>query len=328
MPMSEPSTPIRRIVVDTDTGIDDALALLYLAGRPDVDLVQVTTVYGNCEVDRAVENVARVLRVAGLEDVPVARGAEHALDGSAHIGSYVHGEDGMGDVYADRLTPRNLVETASAETLVELANQRPGELDLLTLGPLTNVGRALELDPELLTKFRSTAFMGGSGPFPPPGVQQSVDPNISNDVEAATRVFTAPRRHLVSVGMNVTMTTVLDEAAIEVLARSDSAWGAFAVDILQQYLDFYQYTWGRRICPVHDGLAAALLVQPEWITASEWGPMHVVTDGYSVRGRLARTPDGMPPSWPLPYAPDTQVVTDVDRRAFLADFVRVLTQRP
>jgi len=320
------TTPLR-VVVDTDTGIDDALALLYLAGRPDAEIAAVTSVYGNCSVDDALLNIGLVMRLAGLEDVPVAAGAAGPVDGRpAALAPYVHGKDGLGDLGLDRPSPA-LVGASSAEYLVELANSAPGEYDLLPLGPLSNVALALQLDPLLLTKFRSTVLMGGSGPFPPVGVTQTVDANVTNDPEAARAVFAAPRSRLVMVGVNVGGVTIVDEAAVQVLHRSGTPGGEFSAAVLESYMDFYQYAWGRRVSPAWDGLAAGLLVEPRWITAAVDGPVAVVPDGRLSRAHLLRTADGLP----VPFAqeeartaPATTVVTEVDSAGFVADFVSVL----
>ena len=207
---------------------------------------------------------------------------------------------------------------------MDLANAEPGVHDLLPLGPLTNVALALELDPLLLTKFRSVVLMGGSGPFPPVGTMQTVDANVANDPEAARVVFAAPRRELVSVGVNVGVRTIVDEAAVEVLHRSGDPVGEFCATVLEAYMDFYQYAWGRRVSPAWDGLSAGLLVQPEWITAFEHGPVAVVPDGMLARAHLLRTHEGLP----VPFAqdaartaPPTKVVLEVDTAAFLTDFV-------
>ncbi|MGY1744718.1 nucleoside hydrolase [Blastococcus sp. SYSU D00695] len=321
-------TPSRRkVVVDTDTGIDDALALLWLAGRPDVEISAITSVYGNCSVEDALLNIGYVLALAGLADVPVAAGAAGPVDGRpASLAPYVHGDDGMGDLGLHREAP-DVVAQSSAEYLVELANAAPGEYDLLPLGPLSNVALALELDPLVLTKFRSTVLMGGSGPFPPLGVTQTVDANVSNDPAAARAVFAAPRSELVMVGVNVGGRTVVDEAAVQVLHRSGTAVGEFCAAALESYMDFYQYAWGRRVSPAWDGLAAGLLVEPRWITASVAGPVAVVPDGRLSRAHLLQTADGLP----VPFAqeeartaPPTTVVTGVDVAGFLADFVGVL----
>jgi purine nucleosidase len=325
--LTAPRTGPLKVVVDTDTGIDDALALLWLAGRPDVEISAVTSVYGNCSVDDALLNIGYVQRLAGLESVPVAAGAPGPVDGGpAHLAPYVHGADGMGDLGLDRSVP-DVVGPSSAEYLVELANSAPGEYDLLPLGPLSNVALALELDPLVLTKFRSTVLMGGSGPFPPLGVTQTVDANVANDPAAARAVFAAPRSELVMVGVNVGGQTIVDEAAVQVLHRSGTPVGEFCAAVLESYMDFYQHAWGRRVSPAWDGLAAGLLVEPGWITASLSGPVAVVPDGRLSRAHLLRTAEGLP----VPFAqdearsaPPTTVVTGVDVEGFLADFVGVL----
>ncbi|AXH36158.1 nucleoside hydrolase [Humibacter sp. BT305] len=317
----------RHVVLDTDTGIDDALALLYLAGRDDVEVSAITSVYGNTPVESALTNIARVLAVAGLEDTLVARGAAGPITGEARIASHVHGHDGLGDLWSEPIAPKNLSPLSSAELLVELGRSRPGYYDLLPVGPLSNLGLALEIEPDLLTLYRSVVIMGGSGPFPPLGTVQMVDANIHNDAEAARRVFAAPRNRLVMVGVNVTAGTIVDEQAVQALHRAGTEWGTFSAQVLEAYMDFYQYAWGRRVSPAHDGLAAALLVQPEWITAETSGPVNITSDGFATRAHLMRTATGLPVSWASEDAPDTVVVLDVDREAFLEDFVRVLSGR-
>lgn len=325
-------TDVRHVIVDTDTGIDDALALLYLAGRDDVEISAITSVYGNTPVEDAVSNIARVLQVAstrvpGIDEVLVAKGAAGPIFGEPRIAEHVHGKDGLGDLFGEKIQPKNLSPLSSAELLVKLARERPGYYDLLPVGPLTNLGLALEIEPDLLTLFRSTVIMGGSGPFPPLGGVQMVDANIHNDAEAAARVFAAPRTSLVMVGVNVTAGTIVDEQAVQALHRAGTEWGTFSADILEAYMDFYQYAWGRRVSPAHDGLAAALLVQPEWITSQVSGPVNITTDGFFTRAHLVQTSEGLPVSWKTEPAPDTLVVLDVDRQAFLADFVRILSGR-
>jgi len=314
-------TSTRRVVVDTDTGLDDALALLYLARRLDVEITAVTAVYGNCAVDDALRNIGLVLRTAGLDAVPVARGADGPLEGEAHFAAHVHGSDGLGDLGRPRPLPP-VVNRSAAELIVEIAAAEPGEHDLLVLGPATNVALALRLDPLVLTRYRSTVVMGGSGPFPPLGVTQTVDANTANDPLAARALYTAPRSRVVMVGVNVGVTAIVDEEAVATLHASETEVGRLSAELLEAYMDFYQYAWGRRVSPAWDGLAAGLLVEPSWLTRYEDGPVDVVPDGPRRRAHLLRTADGRP----VPFAsgdglPPTRVALDVDRAAFLADFV-------
>jgi inosine-uridine nucleoside N-ribohydrolase len=314
---------VRRIVVDTDTGIDDAHTLLYLAGRDDASIEAITSVYGNCTQDDSLRNIAHVLRLLDL-DVPLARGADGPLEGEPRFAWLVHGRDGLGDRGYDRPEPRPVAESA-AEVLVRLGRERPGELDLLALGPLTNLALALRLDPAALARYRSVVVMGGSGPFATPGETRMVDANIHNDPLAAAAVFGATRTELVMVGVNVTATTVLDEEGVARLGAADTPRARFAAEILDSYLDFYRHEWGRRLCPLHDPLAAGVLLDRSFVTAALDGPVNVVTDGFSWRARLMVTGEGKPPALPLVPTPDTHVVTGVDADRFVADFLRVLT---
>lgn len=316
-------TGTRRIVVDTDTGIDDAHALIYLDGRPDAEIEAITSVYGNCTQDNSLRNIAYVQQVLGT-DVPVARGADGPLAGDPSIAVHVHGHDGLGDRGYDRPPARTVGESA-AQLLVRLGRESEGELDLLALGPLTNVALALRLDPDLLTRYRSVVLMGGSGPFAEPGVSSMVDANVHNDPAAAAVVFGAPRADLVMVGVNVTATTILDERGGAELHTAGTPRATFAAEILESYLDFYQREWGRRISPLHDPLAAAVLLDRSLVLDGLDGPVNVVSDGYTSRARLMRTSQGRPPAFPVLDAPDTHVVTAVDAARFVADFVATLT---
>ncbi|ROQ38550.1 purine nucleosidase [Frondihabitans sp. PhB188] len=314
----------RTVHVDTDTGIDDALALLFLAAQPDVEIVGISAVYGNCVVDDALRNIGHVTRLGGRPLTPVSRGAAGPLAAEAHIAHYVHGHDGLGDVVETRLLPEVLLELTAAEHLVKSANDAPGEVDLLTLGPLTNLALALAQDPLLLTKFRSVTIMGGSGPFPELGASHMFDANIQNDPKAAKAVFSAPATRRVMVGVNATGTVFTDEADIKALHASGTPTGTFAADILESYLDFYQFAWGRRVSPVHDGLAAALTVRPEWIAESASGPVNITDDGFTVRARIMTAADGTPVPWAIDEVPDTIAVLTVDIDAFHRAFLDAL----
>ncbi|MFF5205585.1 nucleoside hydrolase [Streptosporangium sp. NPDC000396] len=317
-------SPVRHVVVDTDTGIDDAHALLYLAGRPDAEITAITSVFGNCAEEDSARNIGYVIRLLGLE-VPVARGAAGPMAGTAHVTGRAHGKDGLGDRGYDRPLPEVTGETG-AELLVRLANERPGELDLLALGPLTNLGLALRVDPGLLTRYRSVVVMGGSGHRADRNGPLLNDTNIHSDPVAARAVFSASREEMVAVGVNVTGGTILDEAAIAALRAAKTPRARFAGEILETYLDFYQNRWGRRVVPLHDPLAAGILLDPGFATASASGPVNVVAEGPLYRGRLMRAAGEPPPPFPYEDAPDTEVIMQVDSARFVTDFVEVLTR--
>ncbi|MEU8271800.1 nucleoside hydrolase [Sphaerisporangium sp. NPDC049002] len=323
-----------RVVVDTDTGIDDALALLYLAGRPDAEIVAVTSVFGNCLERDAVRNIGYVTRLLGMS-APIARGAAEPLSATVRVTREAHGRDGLGDLGYDRPMPSVTGETAS-ELLVRLADERPGELDLLALGPLTNLGLALRADPALFTKYRSVVLMGGSGPYAAPGDALMADVNVARDPVAARMVVSAPRNELVMVGVNVTATTILEEPDIRALRAAGTPIARFAAEILGPYLDFYEKERGRRVVPLHDPLAAGILLDPGLATAATLGPVEVVREGSLWRARptrvtatgvgAARAAEDLGPPFPYERAPGTRVITAVDAAGFTGGFVRTLTR--
>lgn len=311
------------VVVDTDTGLDDAHSLLYLFAQPDVEVLGITTVYGNTPVAEAARNVATVLRVAGREDVPVHPGAAGPLEGVAKIADFVHGRDGLGDRF-DR-APARLADEPAAEYLVRIANAFPGRVDLHPIGPLTNIARALELDPELFRKFRSVVIMGGAGPYPAPGEPAVTDANTDNDRLAAERVFGAVNDgNVVMVGVNVTSQALLDEHVHAVLAGVGTPWAQFAADVLDAYNEFYQYKWGRRISAAHDGLATVVLHRPEIVTGWLAGPVDFTPTAGSLATRVALTSDGLPLVFGTPAGPVTRAVTAFDKTAFRRRFVDAL----
>jgi purine nucleosidase len=173
--------------------------------------------------------------------------------------------------------------------------------------------------------------MGGSGPFPELGRTDMVDANVQNDGPAAREVFTAPAGSRLMVGVNATSQVITDESHVAALRDSGTPTGTFAADVLATYLDFYRNAWGRRVSPVHDGLAAALMVHPEWIAESVTGPVGITHDGFATRGRVLVTPDGAATDWrPDGSAPDddpathTTAVTAVRTDLFLPSFVDAL----
>lgn len=256
-----------RLVVDTDTGIDDALALLLLAADPDVELVHVTTTHGNTTTEQATANARRVLEIGGLGSVPVTGGLSAPLVGELNVAWFVHGHDGLGDCgEAPPPAPPAAPGATAVEVLLDLAHRHPGELDLLALGPVTNLGAALRVDPDVLGAFRSVTIMGGAGPRLPEGAPDPTggigDPNTYHDGEATRLVAAAPTAPgaVTWVGVDVTLHAVTGQAGLDRLAGATTEHGRFAERICRFYVDFYAEGYGRRDLTLHDPLAALVTV--------------------------------------------------------------------
>jgi inosine-uridine nucleoside N-ribohydrolase len=302
----------RRIVLDMDVGIDDAIAIIYLAGRPDVEIVALGSVHGNCDGITAATNALRTLEVCGLSEVPVAVGALGPLTGAPSYSAHVHGADGLGET--DQPEPKALPTQERAwNQLVRLANDEPGSLDLLAVGPLTNLARALAIDRQVLEKFHRVVVMGGSGPTIRAGDSMEMDWNIIHDPDAAQAVFDASE-NITMVGVNVTSPAVFSADDLERIANSASEQGKFAWSILQFYLDFYSVFWDRRSCSIHDPLAAGVLVDDAYVTSVERAPVEVVRRGAEARAVIKRDHRG----------PDVTVVTEVEASRFASDLAAVI----
>ena len=250
----------KTLLVDCDTGIDDAIALLYLLADPEVEICAITTVFGNISATAAARNTLWALDVAGRTgEVPVAIGSEVTLLGEqTHRGGDVHGDEGLGGTEVGQ-PAGSPVDERAAELIVRVARQRPGQVHLLATGPLTNVATALRLEPELPRLLTGVTVMGGAA-LAPGNTTPAAEANIWHDPEAAQAVLSASWATTL-VPLDATMRQVITEEQRRRLAESDTAVAQFAAEILSHYMDFYTSVFGRRCCACHDVLAAAIAVQ-------------------------------------------------------------------
>nr|WP_042177575.1 nucleoside hydrolase [Kibdelosporangium sp. MJ126-NF4]CEL12692.1 Inosine-uridine preferring nucleoside hydrolase [Kibdelosporangium sp. MJ126-NF4]CTQ93556.1 Inosine-uridine preferring nucleoside hydrolase (EC 3.2.2.1) [Kibdelosporangium sp. MJ126-NF4] len=272
-----------RIILDTDPGIDDSLAILYLAAQESTEIVAVGSVHGNVPAATAADNALRVLDLAGLTEVPVAIGAARPLAQELRTTEFVHGADGLGG-QAGAVPSRRPVDISAAEQIVTLARQSPGELTLLALGPLTNVAMALLLEPGLPHLLKSVMVLGGALGVPG-NVTPNAEANIWHDPEAADLVFDAGLPNLTLVSLDVTETARADETWMAALAQIPTPKAQFATGLLKHYAAFYSRMFGYPTCTIHDPLAAALLHDP---TLAQYREVVVSVElhGTHTRGQL------------------------------------------
>jgi purine nucleosidase len=253
------------IILDVDTGTDDALALAYAVASPRIDLVAVSTVAGNVDIEKTTANTLSVLDWLGAEDIPVHRGASRPLVRPHRDAIYFHDEGGLGGA---QLPPsrRSIGADRGPAALIRLARLRPGELTLVTLGPLTNLAIALNVEPTLPELLKAVVVMGGA--FTVPGnTTPAAEFNVLVDPEAAEQVFTAPFPSLTAVGLDVTEQVALTrddweavngESSLPPTARLLREVGAFAFSRL-----------GRDQFLLHDPLSVAVAIDPTLIEVRE-----------------------------------------------------------
>lgn len=304
----------RRIVLDVDVGIDDALMMLYLAADPRAEIVAVGSTHGNCSSAQAAVNALRVLDVCGLDRVPVAVGAESPL-ANPTTSPHVHGHDGLGDVgiAAPRRSPSG---ESSVDQLLRLGSEQPGELDLIAVGAMTNLALALERDPQSLRRFRSVTILGGLSAEPGPGAEEFYDANVYHSPVAADRLLTSGTP-LTVVPIDLSYTAVLEDRHLEAIRTGTSPLARFGWKILPFYCNFYQQRLGRWSASMHDPLAAALFLDETLIRASVERPMEVepYLDRYRAVGREPSAESRRPP---------VRIVTNADIPRFLDRFVHAL----
>jgi purine nucleosidase len=301
------------ILLDCDTGIDDALTLLYLARlvqAGDAELVAAGTVHGNVAPDTGALNTLRVLERAGLAGVPVAVGAVAPMGQPASYAHQFHGTDGLGDTGLAAPAGR-LADVSAPEQIIRLARARPGELTLVAVGPLTNLGIALLLEPALPGLLRQVVVMGGA--FDHPGnVTSHAEANIWHDPEAAELVFAADWPVML-VPLDATHPTAVDGAWLDRLAAMPGDIARFASQILEFYVTAYEPALGGRGAVIHDALAAMLAVDPSLGEYAE-RPVRVELRGEHTRG--ATLWDRRPPPAAGPGRPAVRVAVRADADAF------------
>jgi purine nucleosidase len=311
-----------RVVIDCDPGVDDTMALFFGLLAPDVDVVAITTVWGNTEVEKTTENALRLLEIVGRPRIPVAPGAARPLLGPPPtFGHAIHGADGQGNTNlpAPALQP---VNEAAADAIVRLAHEHPGALTLVPLGPLTNVALALARDPSIGRLYRKVVLMGGA--FLCPGnVSRFGEANVWHDPEAAQIVFEAGWP-IVAVGLDVTHKARLPQEVLDRLRETKTPWGIHLHRISDHYMSGYARHWGRRECAIHDALALGIAADPTLVRSAPRVRVDVELHGQHTRGMTVA--DFRPWSAGV-VAPDAnaEVVLDVDVPRFLDWWYTVLS---
>jgi purine nucleosidase len=340
------------LILDVDTGIDDAMALLYAAGSSDAELVAVTCVAGNVPADQVAINTLGVMELAGRDDVEVAIGRESPILRPLRTAEDTHGPKGIG--HAELPSPRTeLSPRSGVDLIVEEARRRPGQVTLVTLGPLTNLAAALQVEPRLPTLLRDLFVMGGAF-----RVQGNTTPaaewNMQVDPEAAWLVYRAwatalekdgSIRRPVVLGLDVTeRSPILPEHVVRLareagsrpddsiaLARGEQPMQAthsvarnpmvrFIADALRFYMEFHA-TWdGFYGAHIHDPMVVAAALdrtlvrtQPVFVDVETGpGPAGAMTVA-DFRGLTGRSPN-------------VEVATELDGPAFLDRWIdRVAT---
>lgn len=291
---SAPTGKPRRVIIDTDPGIDDALALALALRSPELLVEAITTVGGNVNVELGTRNALRVLETLGIKNPPpVARGAGRPLERDPVDASHVHGADGLGDisslVEADGgpryPEPRGTASATDAITLLlDIVKRNPGEITLIAVGPLTNVAMAIERDAATMSQLAELIVMGGSVSGVG-NVTPTAEFNFYADPHAAQRVLRAGLTTTI-VGLDVTQKTLLDKTDLESRReKSNDPAGRFIADVSELYFQGALKRRGRAACALHDPLAVGVAMDRTFVTTQSF-QADVETEGPLTQGML------------------------------------------
>ena len=301
------------------------MALLLLKRAPGVDIVGVTSSFGNGTIETTTRNLLYLCQVFGI-DAPVSEGAAGPLIGDARPPpDHVHGANALGDIVIPDVPRTALHEKTADAFIVDMVRRHPHQITLVAVARLTNLALALRRDPSIAGLVRQVIVMGGAFGFH--GHSGNLTPvaetNIHGDPLAADEVFGAPWPVTV-VGLDVTEETIMPAETVAQIGRHGGPKGRFIHDIARFYLDFHKETESMDAMFTHDASAVACLMDPSLFTTRR-GPIRVVTEGIAI-GQTIQKPDakrGTPPAWA--GRPSQTICTGVDAPRLLDLYYRTVT---
>jgi inosine-uridine nucleoside N-ribohydrolase len=269
-PVGTPDAPIP-LIIDTDPGLDDALAIGLALARPELRVLAVTTVGGNADVRHCTENALRLLHAYGRDDIPVAEGAAGPLVGDVVRATEVHGEGGIGTTQLEPATTRAR-EEGGVELIARILRDEPEPVAIAPIGPLTNIALLLRLYPGLESRIAHLSIMGGS--IGEGNTTVSAEFNVYADPEAADIVFRSGVP-ITMMGLDVTHQALLDRRSVDALMALGTRSGRIAAELTAYALDRNAEWSGATTTAIHDAVAVAHLAIGDLIDVA---PYHVAVD--------------------------------------------------
>lgn len=267
------------VLIDTDPGTDDAMAILLALNSQELDVKAFTVVPGNVTAEQALDNTLRLVSLANRCDIPIAAGAHRPLAQKLITAEFVHGKNGLGDIELPpskcKVDPR-----FAPDLIIEMIHRMPGELTLLPVGPLTNIALALHKDPSIVPLVKEVIIMGGS--ITEGNVTAVAEANIYNDPEAAQAVFHAGWK-VTMVGLDVTHKTNFGAGHLERLASTHGALNDYATETMRFLVDL-SAQFGADGTPMHDPLAIGVAIDPSFVRTQHMR-VDVETKGEFTRGQ-------------------------------------------
>lgn len=307
----------RKMILDLDTGVDDALAIAYALADPEVDLIGIVSSYGNNLLDVCAENSLKLLELLGHTDIPVFKGLPHSCTTDhfdvMQVSKDIHGDNGIGDVELPAPS-RALEEQSGVDFYIEAAHKYGKNLIIIPTGPMTNLAAALKKDPEIADLIGNVTFMGGALT-----VEGNVTPvaeaNINQDPKAADEVMKS-NLPLTMVGLDVTLRTLLTKNETKQWRELGTASGKAFADITDFYIDaYYNLDIDKRGCALHDPLAVGVGIDPSFVSTISLFMKVVYQEGPYYGRTIGDNSKLNDPN------PNVKVAVNVDKERYLKAFM-------
>lgn len=318
---------MHKVIYDTDPGVDDAMAFVFQTLHPQIELLGVTSVFGNSTIETTTRNA---LYLAGrfAPGVPVARGAAAPVRRAAPAPvDWIHGKDGLGDTGLRSADQSALDARPAHRFIIDTVRAQPHGVTLLAVGPLTNLALALKEDPEIAPLVKQVVVMGGA--FGTNGLYGNVSPaaeaNMRGDPDAADIVFGASWPVAI-VGLDVTERTVMTTDYLAKLRDEAGEAGRFVWDVSRRYESFHRTSAGLGGIYVHDASAVAYLLEPQ-LYVTRKGPVRVVTDGIAAGLTIQKPLTFAAPAPEWDDRPACEVCIEVDAMKMLELYASTLCGR-
>jgi inosine-uridine nucleoside N-ribohydrolase len=323
----------QRIIIDTDPGVDDAMAIFLALRSPELKVEAITAVSGNVPLAFTLPNALRLVEIAGHPEVPVAGGAAFPLVRRLVTAAYVHGNNGLGGVEFPDAKIKPVAETAS-QLICRIVRANPGEITIAAVGPLTNIATVLKSDPGIAKLIKSFALMGGS--LSGGNITPAAEFNFYVDPEAARVVFDSGVPILM-VGLDVTHKVLLRESHVRTLEAAQNPVSQAAAKIMRATLARISKTNDETVVAMHDPLTIASLIDPSVVTLRDYyvqiETAGEITAGQSIgysHGPVRRSPplDTGDAAGAIPmeeYKPNCKVAVGVDPDKFFNLLIPRLT---
>lgn len=307
----------KKVIIDCDPGIDDALALMLACASDEIDLLGVTIVSGNTPLETCAQNALDILHLMGRDDVPVYLGADRPQCLPAHHAEDTHGANGLGD-YALEPSPRAAL--AGADTFLKQTLENEDDVTVIAIGPLTNIARLVNEHPQSAKKMEQLVLMGGA--FKSHGNCSPVaEFNFWYDPHAARDVFEKLGRPITMTGLDVTREVLLTPNYVEMIRQFGGARAEAIAGMTQFYTDFHWKKEHRLGCVINDPLAVAQFLDPT-ICGGEDYYVQIITEGPAA-GMSMVDVEGI-----LGKAPNCRVLTTCDYKKFFKNlFTALFPQR-